>query len=395
MTDWFTEMATEVLNNFGSELSLNLARDREQIFQDFLRLEKGFNGDKLAFLDRGIKNSCYQEQVPLYPERLTQTPEFGIPGTPNYPPVGEMPEIDEQGLDFLHPDIKHACICLAGATSGGPFQSRWLGRNALDKEQFWSTTKIIPILDVLCQLEEPVQACQVCEGETCFNLVELIEDVVSYGEKVGSSNAISAMFKRFKTYNSLEHWVSELTGNTHLEFRGLYGEEPLLEEPQVIKNGQVLLSPAPVVTKGENLMTAYDLTRFMSMIGYDHHLPTAAKFPHLKTENLNPLVIALGLDSARYVDLALERLGIDQLIQAPVILSKLGFGYSSSRRRTELTYSCFTQFEFRSQRFSIALSLRGAKALGSGKFHQEAVEIDARMAAEVTEILRRLVMGEL
>lgn len=393
MADWFTEMTTEVLNLLGAEFSLNLARDRQQVFRDFLSLEKGFNGDKLAILDQGIKNSLYRDQVEFYPQRLRQVPEFGFPGTPNYPKLGEMPDIDEQGLEFLHPDIKHACICLAG-TSGGPFQSRWLGRNALDKEQFWSSTKIIPILNVLSEIEEEIETCEVGCGEECFNLCELIEDVITYEEKIGSSNSISAMFKRFKTYIALENWVTELTGNSHLEFRGLYGEDPLLEEPQVMKAGTVLLSAAPVISKGENLMTAYDMTRIMSLIGYHHHLSPSAQIPHLKSENLNPFIIALGRDSARYVDVAFKQLGIDQLIESPVILSKLGFGYSDSRRRTELTYTCFTQFTFRHQVFSITLSLRAAKALGAGKHHQEAVEMDARMAAEVTEILRRLVMSE-
>jgi hypothetical protein len=44
---------------------------------------------------------------------------------------------------------------------------------------------------------------------------------------------------------------------------------------------------------------------------------------------------------------------------------------------------------------SIAMTLRGARAVGVGDFDREAAEIDARMAAEVTEILRRLVTGEL
>ena len=39
------------------------------------------------------------------------------------------------------------------------------------------------------------------------------------------------------------------------------------------------------------------------------------------------------------------------------------------------------------------MTLRGARALGD--FDREAVEIDARMAAEVTEIIRLLVTDEL
>ena len=51
------------------------------------------------------------------------------------------------------------------------------------------------------------------------------------------------------------------------------------------------------------------------------------------------------------------------------------------------------EFRYKGRLKSVAMALRGAKALGD--LNREAVEIDARMAAEVTEILRRLVMGEL
>ncbi|NEP29864.1 MAG: peptidoglycan-binding protein, partial [Moorea sp. SIO3I6] len=44
---------------------------------------------------------------------------------------------------------------------------------------------------------------------------------------------------------------------------------------------------------------------------------------------------------------------------------------------------------------TFSMALRGAKVLEPRDCNREAVELDARIATEVTEILRRAVMGEL
>ncbi|NEQ37669.1 MAG: hypothetical protein F6K40_15915 [Okeania sp. SIO3I5] len=380
---------------FGQKevFTLLLAMNREKVYNDFLKAEAGFNSDKLAILDQGINNSPYQNQVENYPEYLKILPSLTIPGGKAFPDVGELPDIDEEALSFLHPDIKEACICIAGSADG-QFKSRWLGRNALDKCQYWSSTKIIPILNVICSLDSDINTCQIRGDGKNLDFNEAVEDVITYAKKVGSSNALSAMFKSFQTYVHLESWLKEITGNNHTEFQGLYGEEPFIMSPEIVQNNQVLLNAVSESKKredqtGENTVTAYDLTRIMSMVGWYYHLPEPAKLPGMSWENLQPFIRNLGKDTARYVDVALEKLGIQNSIKSPVILSKMGFGYSSSRKRTELTYTCFTQFEYQGEVKSIAMTLRGAKALGD--FEKEAVEIDARMAAEVTEIFRVLV----
>lgn len=392
-------MVAEFFNNFGQKeaFTLLLAMDREKIYNDFLKAEAGFNSYKLAILDKGIKNSPYQNQVENYPEYLTILPSLAIPGAKAFPNVGEFPDIDEQALHFIHPDIKQACICLAG-TADGPLKSRWLGRDALDKCQYWSSTKIIPILNVICAIKSDINTCKIRGDGKNLDFNEVVEDIISYAEKVGSSNALAAMFKCFQTYIGLEAWLKEITGNNHTEFQGLYGEEPFIMSPEIVQNNQVLLSAVSENKKrseqpGENTVATYDLTRIMSMVGCYYHLPESAKLPGMSWENLKPFIRNAGKDSARYVDVALEKLGIQNSIKSPVILSKLGFGYSSSRKRTELTYTCFTQFEYQEKVRSIAMTLRGARALGD--FDKEAVEIDARMAAEVTEIIKRLVTDEL
>ncbi|MGD1715724.1 hypothetical protein [Dapis sp. BLCC M172] len=399
INDQILNMVADFFGNFGQKeaLTLLLAMDREKVYNDFLKAEAGFNGYKLAILDKGIKNSPYQNQVENYPEHLKILPSLAIPGAKAFPHVGELPNIDEQSLSFIHSDIKEACISLAG-TAGGPFKSRWLGRNSLDKCQYWSSTKIIPVLNVICSLNSDINTCKVRGDGKNLEFNQVVEDIVTYAEKVGSSNALSAMLKCFQTYVGLESWMKEITGNNHTEFQGLYGEEPFIMSPEIVQDNQVLLSAASESKKredqtGENTVTAYDLTRIMSMIGWYYHLPEPAKLPGMSWKNLQPFIRNAGKDSARYVDVALEKLGIQSSIKSPVILSKLGFGYSSSRQRTELTYTCFTQFEYQGKVKSIAMTLRGARALGD--FDKEAVEIDARMAAEVTEILRRLVVDEL
>ncbi|MGD1900203.1 MAG: hypothetical protein ACFB16_25075 [Phormidesmis sp.] len=91
------------------------------------------------------------------------------------------------------------------------------------------------------------------------------------------------------------------------------------------------------------------------------------------------------------------------MVKSPVILSKSGFGRSDQRDRTELTYCALVQFSLpRSratdptashQHYSFGLTLIAAQRTGDG--NQEARFVDALMAAEVTEIIRRLVIGKL
>ncbi|WP_205127486.1 MULTISPECIES: hypothetical protein [Okeania] len=399
INDKILNIVAEFFASFGQKeaLTLLLAIDREKVYNDFLKAEAGFNSYKLAFLDKGIKNSPYQNQVENYPEHLTRLPNLAIPGAKTFPNVGELPDIDEQALSFIHPDIKEACICLVG-TAGGPLKSRWLGRNSLDKCQYWSSTKIIAILNVICSINGDINKCKICGDGNFLDFNEVVEDIFTYGKKIGGSNALAAMFKCFQIYVDLESWLKEITGNNHTEFQGLYGEEPFIFSPQITQDDRVLLSAVSESKKraeqpGENTVATYDLTRIMSMVGYYYHLPESAKLPGMSWENLQPFIRNAGKDTARYVDVALEKLGIQDSIKYPVILSKLGFGYSSSRKRTELTYTCFIQFEYQQKVRSMAMTLRAARALGD--FDKEAVEIDARMAAEVTEILRRLVTDEL
>jgi len=418
------QFAWSLLNADPVGFILAYAKDRQQIYNEFLQQEAGYDANKLAFLDRGIQNSPFSAAVKDYPTRLQQKtdgtqlaslgPQVTLTGTNTvitfgtYPTVGSRPQIDA-GLEFLHSDIKNACICV-GSMVDGKIRSHWLGRDALSGVQQWSTTKVIPLMNVVCRANAAfpsvsVRDCLVrAAGATGgYGFYNLAVDLVSYKSSIASSNAVAAMFKEFSTPTDLENWVKRITGNPSLEFRGRYGESAFIETPNLVyqPSGQVILSAPAGSHTGSNFLSAYDLVRFLSMLGWHNHLAQESKLPSAQWHSLETVVRAMGMDTARYADVAIDRLGLTGVIEAPVILSKLGFGRSSARDRTELTYIALIQFaDTRPRRqgkpaiqHTIALSLLGAKALNDA--NAEARQLDARMAAEVTEILRRIVTLEL
>ncbi|MBD2776932.1 hypothetical protein [Iningainema tapete] len=124
-----------------------------------------------------------------------------------YPKLGELPQIYSQALEFIHPDIKEACICV-GRLSDGKIKAHWMGRNALNKNQFWSATKIIPLLNIISQLNTKfpnvdIDNCAIVDPENTKKSVpffNVAHDIVSYQNKIASSNALAAMCKRFETW---------------------------------------------------------------------------------------------------------------------------------------------------------------------------------------------------
>jgi hypothetical protein len=108
----------------------------------------------------------------------------------------------------------------------------------------------------------------------------------------------------------------------------------------------------------------------------------------------------MGLDAARLTDVALEELGLQDKITSPVIISKLGNGVTKIRNRAEAVYVALVQFANpnagRADDFiTFSMAIKGAKRLEPRDAKREVVELDARMATEVTEIIRRAVAGEL
>lgn len=390
---------------------LEQAKNRVQVFESFLQMEidNEANIDKLAFLDQGIENSPYLTEIENYYDYLQKKPLQYKP----YPKLGEIPSIEEDKLNFLHPQITEACISL-GKFVDGELKTLWLGKNALNIAQFWSATKIISILNVFTKIAEKPELAHsknlvVRDAENPqiqFPLNSLIEEVVTYQEETGSSNSISALFKRFENRINLENWFKSITGNLNLKFQGDYGEEPFIKNPEVfdVETQNVILKAAEETTKGDNLVSAYDLTRIISLIGWYAHLPTESQLAGVTIHTLKSLIQAMGKDPARYTDVALEKLGIAKVIKNPVILSKMGHGDSQIRQSLETVYMAFIQLILPSLKpqeklntiRTLAITLRGVVPIKNmDDFTEESFELDARMAAEVTEILRRVVTDEL
>lgn len=415
--------ARSLINADPVEFIMAYAKDRQQVYNEFLQQEAGFDANKLAFLDRGIESSPYADDVKFYPDRLLQKPDGtqlvslgsqvtlagGSVVTFNpYPAVGTRPQIDG-GLEFLHSDIKQACICV-GSVVEGKVRAHWLGRDPLRGLQQWSTTKIIPLLNVVCRANAALPAAKARDclvrpsgSVSGYGFYPLAVDMVNYKYAIASSNAIAAAFKQFATPSELDGWLKRITGNTGIEFLGRYGEAPFIQRPNLFHqpSSSVVLNSPATDHVGNNLIGAYDLTRCVSMLGWHNYLGGEARLPAAQWDSLEAVVRAMGQDTARYIDVALERLGLTSVIESPVILSKLGFGRSGARNRTELSYVALVQFvDTRPRRqgkpaiqYTIAMTLLGAKALNDA--NEESRQLDARMAAEITEILRRVVVREL
>lgn len=407
-------------SNINSQDKLEQAKDRDKIFNQFIALDHtGTTPDNPTFVYQGVQKSPYQQQIQFYPDRLKEKPPFESVTFRPYPKVGEQPQIARKGLEFIHEYIKEACICI-GRFVDGKIQAHWMGKNALSKAQFWSGTKIIPLLNIICQantrsLNSDLDNCVIRDREKRqkdIPFFDVASDIISYEERIASSNSLAAMCKRFETWESLESWVKKITGNQNLDFRGRYGEDPFINQPELfdLKRYKVLLTAAPETTRGDNLVTAYDLARFISMLGWHHHLPLEARLPGAQWHSLETLIRAMGRDTCRYTDIAIQTLGLENAIASPVIISKLGNGFSDSRNSTEIVYVAFVQFldeHLKAQQKpaelrTLAIVLRGAKPLleknpelMEQQKNQDAIELDSRMAAEVTEILRRVVTEEL
>ncbi|NER23467.1 MAG: S-layer homology domain-containing protein [Symploca sp. SIO1C2] len=408
-------LASFLLNTEPTEFRLKSAKNKEELFQEFLAVQPHPQTGRGFYLGRGINQSPHQKEIDFSPQYLKERPD-GIevvsledPHLESYPILGQKPQIEPEGLDFLHSDIKQACVCL-GSVVNGQMQARWFGRNALDNVEFWSDTKIIPTINLVCQLNSSfpfidIDQCLIrsAGGSGGYNFHHLVVALTSYNFNPASSNQIGAMFKRFSTYAGLEQWLKEITGNQQLTFRGLYGENPWMNFPELVEanTGRVLLSAAPLTATAGNSVSAYDLTRLMSMLGWHYYLNHHSRLPGAQWNSLESVIKGKGTDIARYVDAAIERLGLQRVIKSPVIISKAGWGRSGIRHRFEITYTALVQFiDHRPQASgklsklrTLVITLLGAQDKNNAI--REEQELDARIATEVTEIIRRVVTEEL
>jgi hypothetical protein len=420
----FTATSVFLVSKYGMHpVKAMIANNTEQesIYQEFLQAAAGGVEDKPVLFYQGIKTSPYQNQINDYPLRLKQKPNGKtlIDGTKAdttfrpYPAVGKLPKINEEGLLFLHEDIKEACICV-GSFSGGSFKARWLGRNALNNDQFWSATKFITLLHTANLLNQKLPGTDIAyynikgldqdKNQRNLSFTDLARDMISYEENIATSNALGGMFKKFTPQIALETWLKSITGNHELVLRGKYGENPFIEAPQLIKRitNQLILTPDLTPPEwGSNTISAYDLTRIISMLGWHNYLPQNSQLPFISHKSLDTIIKSMGTDPARLTDLAIKKLGLENALDSVVIISKLGNGATSTKERTEAVYVALIQFIDRrpqafkkpAKLFTLSMALRGASSLKPRNLDREVVELDARMATEVTEIIKRTILG--
>jgi len=289
-----------------------------------------------------------------------------------------------------------------------------LGKNALKPQEFWSATKIIPLFYAVSQLNSKspkanldlvkIQGVGQDGQAKIFPFTSLAKDMITYEKKIASSNSLGAMFKRFSPQLELEKWLQNITGNTDLVFRGRYGEKPFINYPQLINfpDQEVMLAADENPPNWSfNDVSAYDLTRILSMLGWHYYLPKSSQLPAINSQNIDILIQLMGNDPARLTDLAIQVLKLENDLESVVILSKEGDGATSIGERTEAVYLALIYLiDTRPQKLgkqpnliTFTMTLKGAKALNPRNLNQEVVELDAIMATTVTDILNRIITG--
>ncbi|MFN7894873.1 MAG: peptidoglycan-binding domain-containing protein [Cyanobacteriota bacterium] len=377
--------------------------------------------DRLPLLDRGLAGSPFAASVPMYARHLEQIRQDLVPypapspGFGSYPARGQAAAIlsGEEGLgglEFLSEEVAQACVAIGSFGADQPLRVRWYGRQADGVNvQFWSATKIAAPLHVLCQANRrspmtPIGNCRIGPGDRsglgdspAEDFGDLFREMVSYekdAQSPGHSNALGALFKTLVNPGeaNVQQWLRQLTANPSLVLMGRYGKSSYIE------NG-ALFGPAGVLVgyrelpRSRNLVSAADLVRLLTLVGWHHQLGPDQRLAGAHWTSLRTVVEGLGHDSARYIDAALENLGLVDAVASPVVISKLGYGAETADPEIDaLTYAAFAQFsDLRSgqpRQRSFALALRIPTSPGAGVRH------DARMAAEVTEIVRRVFAEE-
>ncbi len=424
----------------------------DRLFQKFNNAQRIFvnmgqvNSSYLGFLDRGVNGaiagsvaklpsrnfapSPLLTHIPVYADRLGTLPDRAnvvsydevamLAGSQirvrfrPYPNLGTIPNIENIGLEFLDSTVQEACICV-GTVVNGQMLTRWIGRNPLRNVQFWSSTKILPLLYTICNANQKdanlaIANCTVVDPDNKVAprpFSELATRICRYDEiEPMTSNSLAAMFKQFTTPLDLENWLKKISGNQKLTFQGRYGVPPYIKKPS-LRDGskREIVSGTSTLHEGENLISAYDLTRMVSQLAWHRHIPPANRLPAAQWHSLKTLIEAMAQDTARYVDVAIAALGTQYFIGDPVVISKMGFGFSDQRQQTELTYTAHVQWVDHLAKFakaheqpapklrSVTMTLRSALKLQNPD--REALEIDARMASAVSEILRRIITEEL
>jgi peptidoglycan hydrolase-like protein with peptidoglycan-binding domain len=399
---------------------LEEAKNSKTVLANFNTFQKNVKADdsKLGFLDMGAQFSPFKKSVHQHADFLTATKAAGIKtSTPTslsfslYPDIG-YPPFNFIKLEFLDSAITEACICI-GLFNGSALSSSWLGRKETTPVECLSATKIIPILNVLCQIGSGISSLpQVLIlkgieeddlgnsiGEVRSELSAMFIDICSYREGVPLSNSRSATLNKFEA--ARPEWIRKQTGNPEaIKFNGSYGgnKSKSLASPKIFNgssNATILNSKSTVF--GGNSISVYDLTRLMSLVGWHQLLSDNQQLPGISDRGIEQIVTALGTDTARYVDTAFSTLGLENVISSLIVLSKMGYGNSA------LIYTTFVQFidkqdPNKPMLRTFSMTLRAKKTSTEDDSldvrNKDAVRVDTAIATAVTEIIRRIVTDD-
>lgn len=351
----------------------------------------GASDAHLPLLDRGADHSPWRESLAAAPlPSPSARPVASGPGPfAPYPPLGVAPPIAAEGLPPLGPGIGQACVCLGRRGPQG-LETLWLGRDALTPLECLSSTKLVPLLNVLARLgtrlpAEPDRAVLRPWGSSAMGLelAPVLCEVVSYAESLGSSNALAALLNQLEGERAA--WIRGCTGGPPPLFGGRYGESPPIRWPQLRRaTDDAVLLPFGAPAVAGNAVSVYDLTRLISLLGWHRLLGPRQRLRGLSTAGARLAARALVGDPARYLDAAFASLGLVRRVEPPLILSKLGYGESA------LVYCAFLQVRDHPDgsgaagvERSLALTLRVPKGPGD----REAVRAELAMAEAVATLL--------
>jgi len=381
-----------------------LTLDKARAAAAFLQQSKaeGSTPDHLAFLDRGLAGSPFKANAGKAWELLSRRPDGvtlangGATGFSAFPARGQRPA-EVKPLPFLGPAITEASVAV-GSEINGQMQARWYGKAPEQTAQFWSSTKSLNALGLISALNtarpdlkvEDLRIREAGSGSAGIPLKSLFQDITSYDAGVPRSNAGAGALGRMLGGPAREAFVSGNTGHA-VEFNSNYGGGTIFNRPEVVtaSGERVLLAPQSAGASVRNRVSAYDLTRLHAQAAWHGRLPAEARIPGAQGHSVGAWMRAMAEDPARYVDAGIQALGLSSTAKNVAITSKLGFGYQDGK--FEAVYSGVVQFD--DARFSpprqrsMAFTLRGKSA--------DAVGLDAQLAAETTELLRRLANGEL
>jgi hypothetical protein len=364
---------------------------------------EGSNGNHLAVLDRGLASSPFKADAArataLFarrPDGLTLAPG-SVAGAEPFPKRGERVGT-VQPLPFLGASTTQASVAVLNDEGG--LKARWYGRDQDTNAPFWSAAKSVNALGVIAKLNAAAPSLEVGRlsvreagrPETAINLGALFQDITSYDAGVPRSNAGAGLLGRLLGTAGREGFVQGSTGHA-VQLAGNFGGGTIFNHPEVVgPDGRVVLqAPETAGTPGKNRIAASDLTRLHAQAVLHKRLAPDQRLAGAQAHSLEAWTSAMTEDSARYADVALQTLGLAGAVKDVAISSKLGFGYVPETGKYEAAYSGVLQFtdtrHSPPRQRTMAFTLRGEQA--------DPVALDANLAADMTELVRRLANDEL